>query len=257
MASPDSSRVQEIFQSADFNVYDFVEQTAAGAVPAESRDDSAASLKHRLDAFASAIKQVEAIRESTDQAIEQLEAKIQGEKAISLLQRTDELGNLSEDLQDNIDELGQRIHQVGGTAVRIAGKLEECNRQKERAEAAAEIIKYFDQFSPGKRLDSLFTDSDAQQTLKAARILRRLLSLSRELKMSGIETTAINIESYGEEFERRVMGKFEVASRKSSSSKYDEMKLCIDALAIYNGGEIIEKTSAPTCCGPHTDPSSL
>ena len=89
------------------------------------------------------------------------------------------------------------MNEVGRTAIRIGEELESVHQQRQRAQAAYDLIDYYNQFSRGDttRLDSLKKEGKEGRR-QVAVLLRRLSTVAKEVDLPNAETVGIYVNQF-------------------------------------------------------------
>ncbi|KAI9001673.1 exocyst complex component Sec10-like protein [Gaertneriomyces semiglobifer] len=146
-----------------------------------------------------------------------------------------ELNEAMHDAQTAFGSLESHLEHVGKTAIQIGEQLETIDKQRTRAIEAKELFEHFVECNAGNasRLDDLVHSGfDAER--KAAVVLRRLNAIGKEVDVAGAETARRNIEAFAEEFEKKLLARFDEAYK---SGDRREMRHCAEVLVDFNGGE--------------------
>ncbi|KAF9509870.1 hypothetical protein BS47DRAFT_1396495 [Hydnum rufescens UP504] len=128
-----------------------------------------------------------------------------------------------------------KISQVGKTAIRIGEQLESIHISRRRAQAAHDLIDYYNQFSHSdtSRLDTLRKDGGKAGRQQVAVILRRLVTVAKEADVPGAEETRNRIDKYCELFEKDMLNLFDKSYLKGDPKM---MGHCAQTLLDFNGG---------------------
>lgn len=97
----------------------------------------------------------------------------------------------------------------------IGDQLETVHIERQRAQAAYDLIDYYNQFSKGdtSNLDTLRKEGRAGRR-KVAVILRRLTTVAREVDLPNSDKTRETIDKYCEKFEKEMLNLFDRCYRK-------------------------------------------
>lgn len=88
------------------------------------------------------------------------------------------------------------MNEVGRTAIRIGEELESVHQQRQRAQAAYDLIDFYNQFSRADttRLDSLKKEGKEGRR-QVAILLRRLSTVAKEVDLPNAEKVDLNSSS--------------------------------------------------------------
>jgi hypothetical protein len=97
----------------------------------------------------------------------------------------------------------------------LGDQLETVHIERQRAQAAYDLIDYYNQFSKGdtSNLDTLRKEGRAGRR-KVAVILRRLTTVAREVDLPNSDKTRETIDKYCEKFEKEMLNLFDRCYRK-------------------------------------------
>ncbi|KAF5363542.1 hypothetical protein D9756_000361 [Leucocoprinus leucothites] len=186
-----------------------------------------------LQTFESAVDTLIALRKEVQAKTDQME------KSVRVAER--EYSKKMADLNRSFDAVGNtfsgmegRMNDVISTAVRIGDQLETVHVERQRAQAAYDLMNYYNQFSKGEtnRLDALRKEGRAGRR-QVAIILRRLITVAKEVDLPTAEKTRENIERYCEKFEKEMLNLFDRCYRKGDPKM---MHHCAQTLLEFNGG---------------------
>ncbi|KAH8118616.1 exocyst complex protein [Phellopilus nigrolimitatus] len=164
----------------------------------------------------------------------------QMEKSVKVAER--EYTRKMSDLNKGFEAVGQsfsgmenKMSEVGRTAVRIGEQLESVHLQRQRAQAAHDLINYYIQFSRGDTsdLDVLRKQSGKEGRQELATVLRRLSAVAKEVDLPTAEQTREAIDKYCEKFEKDMLNLFDRCYRKEDPKM---MHHCAQTLQDFNGG---------------------
>jgi len=87
------------------------------------------------------------------------------------------------------------INEVGRTAVRVGEQLESIHVSRQRAQAAYDLVDYYDQFSRGdtSKLDTLRKEGGREGRAQTAVILRRLNAVTKEVDLRNAEAVSTSL----------------------------------------------------------------
>ncbi|KAH0587794.1 hypothetical protein H2248_006553 [Termitomyces sp. 'cryptogamus'] len=139
-----------------------------------------------------------------------------------------------ETVAGSFSNMESRMNTVSSTAVRIGEQLETVHLERQRAQAAYDIIDFYNQLSKGDtaRLDTMRKEGRAGRR-QVAVILRRLNTVAREVDLPNADKTRETIEKYCEKFEKEMLNLFDRCYRKGDPKM---MNHCAQTLLEFNGG---------------------
>ncbi|KAJ7498715.1 exocyst complex protein [Mycena latifolia] len=145
-----------------------------------------------------------------------------------------ELNRGFETVGNSFSGMESRMNEVSSTAVRIGEQLETVHIERQRAQAAYDLIDFYNQFSRGDttRLDTLRKDGRAGRR-QVAVLLRRLNTVAKEVDLPAADKTRENIEKYCEKFEKEMLNLFDRCYRRGDPKM---MHHCAQTLLEFNGG---------------------
>ncbi|CAL1701173.1 unnamed protein product [Somion occarium] len=216
-----------------FDVKDFV-----GAVSEKLIADSKAQAgpfdpKPFIRTFEAAVDKLIAVRKDVQAKTEQME------KSVRVAER--EYSKKMTDLNKGFEAVGQsftgmenKMNEVGRTAIRIGEQLESVHQQRQRAQAAYDLIDFYNQFSRDDtaRLDAMKKEG-REGRRRVAILLRRLGTVAKEVDLPTADKTRENIDKYCEKFEKDMLHLFDRAYRKGDPKV---MHHCAQVLLEFNGG---------------------
>ena len=135
------------------------------------------------------------------------------------------------------------MNEVGRTAIRIGEQMESVHQQRQRAQAAYDLIDYYNQFAKDDttRLDALKKEGKEGRR-KVAVLLRRLATVAKEVDLPHSDKVRVissratniylkegtktreNIDRYCEKFEKDMLHLFDRAYRRGDPKM---MHVCI------------------------------
>lgn len=136
-----------------------------------------------------------------------------------------------------------KMNEVGRTAIRIGEELESVHQQRQRAQAAYDLIDFYNQFSRGDttRLDYLKKEGKEGRR-QVATLLRRLSTVAKEVDLPNAEKvcqpdlllmpalmycqTRDNIDKYCEKFEKDMLHLFDRAYRRGDPKMMHVRSFC-------------------------------
>ncbi|KAF2751005.1 exocyst complex component Sec10 [Sporormia fimetaria CBS 119925] len=263
----------DTFDSKDFIVKDFIETLSDSAVP-QSRKSGPASSQHAFDpkplirTFEHAVNKLNNLTEELDEQENELagavrRAEVQHNQNVESLGRKleeaiDRFQKLDSSLNGNPNEDG--LDGGGNAAVRIGERLEELDRQMQRAQDAMFLIRCWQEVSEKGDLSSLEDIRSKRNIVRCAHIARQLLKLSTRLDpdgtahVNGNAMSAMNkrrtmaqprfpareiIEKFLENLEQDLLKQFDEFYRRPN---YDGMRECAVALRDFNDGASVMAT---------------
>ncbi|KAF8742465.1 hypothetical protein AX14_004331 [Amanita brunnescens Koide BX004] len=127
-----------------------------------------------------------------------------------------------------------RMNRVSTTAVRVGEQLETVHIERQRAQAAYDLIDLYGLFAKGdtSQLDALRKEGRNGRR-QVAILLRRLNTVAREVDLPSADKTRENIDKYCEKFEKEMLGLFDRCYRKGDPKM---MHHCAQSLLEFNGG---------------------
>ncbi|KAI0284271.1 exocyst complex component Sec10 [Russula aff. rugulosa BPL654] len=216
-----------------FDVKDFVGAFSEKIIAQSKADPGPFNPKPFISTFEAAVDRLIALRKEVQSKTEQME------KSVRLAER--EYSNKMSDLNRGFEAVGTsfvsmeaRMNEVGRTAGRIGEQLETVHLQRQRAQAAYDLIDYYTQFSRDdtSRIDSLKKDGKEGRR-QVAILLRRLATLAREIDLPTADKTRESIDRYCERFETDMLHLFDRHYRKGDPKM---MHHCAQTLLDFNGG---------------------
>ncbi|KAH7060914.1 exocyst complex component Sec10-like protein [Macrophomina phaseolina] len=262
----------ETFKSQDFIVKDFIETLSDTAVPASRRSGNptrqvAFDPKPLIRTFEHALARLGTLSEDLELQENELSGSVRRAEA-QHSQKTESLGRKLEDAIEQFNRLDNSLNggpsdgvdgETGGNvAVRIGERLEELDRQRQRAQDAKFLIQCWLEVSERGDLSSL---EDVRRLgggdgkVRCAHIARQLLRLSHRLdpenlQMNGQRTNGADasgqngappkkhntreiIEKFLEMLEKDLLKQFDDFYRRQN---FDGMRECAAALRDFNDG---------------------
>ncbi|KAG0304479.1 Exocyst complex component 5 [Dissophora globulifera] len=224
----------ESFQGT-FSPKTFIERLSSGIIATRIKENSDTfDPKPFIRTFESSLEELEKLESKMQKHITELERETQKEE-LSFKKHVKELGQGFDDVQSSLESLDSRISEVGGTAIRIGEKLETADKQRARAILSKTLMEYFMQFNEGRcpTLESLMTQQGLEGQIEAARILRQLAVLAKEVDLEDTQVARDGIEKFREQFETDMLSSFDKAYRHADPKV---MAHCAKALLEFNGG---------------------
>ncbi|KAG0246781.1 Exocyst complex component 5 [Mortierella sp. GBA43] len=224
----------ESFQGT-FSSKTFIEKLSSGIIATRIKENSNTfDPKPFIRTFESSLEELEKLASKMQKHTIELERETQKEE-LAFKKKVKELGLGFENVQTSLESLDSRISEVGSTAIRIGEKLETADKQRARAILSKKLMEYFMQFNEGRcpTLDSLMTQKGHEGQIEAARILRQLAVLSKEVDLPDTQMAREGIEKFREQFETDMLSSFDKAYRDADPKV---MAHCARALLEFNGG---------------------
>ncbi|PFH51373.1 hypothetical protein AMATHDRAFT_47094 [Amanita thiersii Skay4041] len=186
-----------------------------------------------LTAFEAAVDKLLAVRKEVQIKTEQMEKSVRvSEREYS--KKMAELNRGFEAVGNSFSGMEGRMSQVSSTAIRIGEQLETVHIERQRAQAAYDLIELYNSFSRGdtSRLDALRKEGRSGRR-QVAVLLRRLNTVAKEVDLPTADKTRENIEKYCERFEKEMLNLFDRCYRKGDPKM---MHHCAQTLLEFNGG---------------------
>ncbi|KAF9091497.1 Exocyst complex component 5 [Mortierella sp. GBA35] len=224
----------ESFQGT-FSSKAFIEKLSNGIIQTRIKENSNTfDPKPFIRTFESSLEELEKLASKMQKHTIELERETQKEE-LAFKKQVKELGSGFEDVQSTLESLDSRISEVGSTAIRIGEKLETADKQRARAVLSKRLMEYFMQFNEGgcPTLESLMTQQGLEGQIEAARILRQLAVISKEVDLPDTQVARDGIEKFREQFETDMLSSFDKAYRQADPKV---MAHCAKALLEFNGG---------------------
>ncbi|KAF9582414.1 Exocyst complex component 5 [Lunasporangiospora selenospora] len=224
----------ESFQGT-FSAKAFIEKLSSGIIATRIKENSNTfDPKPFIRTFENSLDELEKLSNKMQKHTIELERETQKEE-LAFKKQVKELGNGFEGVQTTLESLESRISEVGSTAIRIGEKLETADKQRARAVLSKKLMEYFMQFNEGRcpALESLVTQQGHEGQIEAARILRQLAVLAKEVDLPDTQVAREGIEKFREQFETDMLSSFDKAYRHADPKV---MAHCAKALLEFNGG---------------------
>ncbi|KAF5387631.1 hypothetical protein D9615_000574 [Tricholomella constricta] len=216
-----------------FDVTDFVGSVSEKLISQSKSDNGPFDPKPFIQTFEAAVDRLIAVRKDVQAKTEQMEKSVRvSEREYS--KKMADLNRGFEAVGGSFSGMEARMNQVSSTAVRIGEQLETVHIERQRAQAAYEIIDFYNQLSKGDtaRLDTMRKEGRAGRR-QVAVILRRLNTVAKEVDLPTADKTRENIEKYCEKFEKEMLVLFDRCYRKGDPKM---MHHCAQTLLEFNGG---------------------
>ncbi|KAG0027235.1 Exocyst complex component 5 [Podila clonocystis] len=224
----------ESFQGT-FSSKTFIEKLSSNIIATRIMENSNTfDPKPFIRTFESSLEELEKLASKMQKHTSELERETQKEE-LAFKKQVKELGGGFDDVQGTLESLDSRISEVGSTAIRIGEKLETADKQRARAVLSKQLMEYFMQFNEGHcpTLESLMTQQGLEGQIEAARILRQLAILAKEVDLPDTQVAREGIEKFREQFETDMLSSFDKAYRHADPKV---MAHCAKALLEFNGG---------------------
>ncbi|OCH92156.1 exocyst complex component Sec10 [Obba rivulosa] len=216
-----------------FDVKDFVASISEKLIAQSKADSGPFDPKPFIRTFEAAVDQLIAVRKDVQSKTEQMEKVVRtAEREYS--KKMAELNRGFEAVGQSFSGMETKMNEVGRTAIRIGEQLESVHQQRQRAQAAYDLIDFYNQFSRDDttRLDTLKKEGKEGRR-QVAVLLRRLSTVAKEVDLPHAEKTRENIDRYCEKFEKDMLQLFDRAYRRGDPKM---MHHCAQTLLDFNGG---------------------
>ncbi|KAF5390612.1 hypothetical protein D9757_002614 [Collybiopsis confluens] len=183
--------------------------------------------------FEAAVDRLITVRKDVQAKTEQMEKSVRvSEREYS--KKMAELNRGFEAVGASFSGMESRMNEVSSTAIRVGEQLETVHIERQRAQAAYDIIDFYNHFSRGdtSRLDALRKEGRHGRQ-QVAVLLRRLNTVAKEVDLPTADKTRENIEKYCEKFEKEMLNLFDRCYRKGDPKM---MHHCAQTLLEFNGG---------------------
>ncbi|KJA29885.1 hypothetical protein HYPSUDRAFT_174827 [Hypholoma sublateritium FD-334 SS-4] len=216
-----------------FDITEFVGSVSEKLIAESKADNGPFDPKPFIRSFEAAVDKLIAVRKDVQAQTERME------KTVRVSER--EYSKKMTDLTRGFEEVGtsffgmeSRMNEVSSTAIRIGDQLETVHVERQRAQAAYDLIDFYNQFSKGdtSRLDAMRKEGRAGRR-QVAVVLRRLNTVAKEVDLPNSDKTRENIEKYCEKFEKEMLNLFDRCYRKGDPKL---MHHCAQTLLEFNGG---------------------
>ncbi|KAI0004964.1 exocyst complex component Sec10 [Russula compacta] len=232
----------QTFQSK-FDVKDFVGAFSEKLIAQSKADPGPFNPKPFISTFEAAVDRLIALRKDVQAKTEQMEKSVRtAEREYS--KKMSDLNRGFEAVGASFASMETRMNEVGRTAGRIGEQLETVHLQRQRAQAAYDLIDYYTQFSRDdtSRIDGLKKEGKEGRR-QVAILLRRLATLAKDIDLPTADKvdetspkdspTRENIDRYCEKFETDMLYLFDKCYRKGDPKM---MHHCAQTLLDFNGG---------------------
>ncbi|KAE9410120.1 exocyst complex component Sec10 [Gymnopus androsaceus JB14] len=216
-----------------FDVTEFVGGVSEKLIAQSTADAGPFDPMPFIKTFEAAVDKLIAVRKDVQAKTEQMEKSVRvSEREYS--KKMADLNRGFESVGNSFSGMESRMNEVSSTAIRIGEQLETVHIERQRAQAAYDIIDYYNQFSRGDttRLDALRKDGRPGRR-QVAVLLRRLNTVAKEVDLPTADETRESIEKYCEKFEKEMLNLFDRCYRKGDPKM---MHHCAQTLLEFNGG---------------------
>ncbi|EPQ59103.1 exocyst complex component Sec10 [Gloeophyllum trabeum ATCC 11539] len=216
-----------------FDVKDFIGSVSERLITQSKSDAGPFDPKPFIRTFEEAVDRLIKVRKDVQARTEQLERTVRtAEREYS--KKMADLNKGFEAVGNSFSGMEARMNEVGRTAIRIGEQLESVHLERQRAQAAYDLIDYYNQFSRDdtSKLDALKKEG-REGRRQVAVILRRLSTVAKEVDLPTAEKTREAIDKYCEKFEKDMLYLFDRCYRKGDPKM---MHHCAQTLLDFNGG---------------------
>ncbi|KAK2466091.1 hypothetical protein APHAL10511_001733 [Amanita phalloides] len=216
-----------------FDVASFIGSISEKLITRSKADNGPFDPKPFLATFDAAVDRLIATRKEVQGKTEQMEKSVRvSEREYS--KRMTELNRGFESVSSSFSGMESRINQVSATAIRIGEQLESVHIERQRAQAAYDLIDLYGSFAKAdtSKLDALRKEGRNGRR-QVAILLRRLNTVAKEVDLPSADKTREYIEKYCEKFEKEMLGLFDRCYRKGDPKM---MHHCAQTLLEFNGG---------------------
>ncbi|KAI4523719.1 exocyst complex component Sec10 [Schizophyllum commune Loenen D] len=216
-----------------FDVTEFVGAVSEKLIAQSKENSGPFDPKPFIRSFEAAVDQLISIRKDVQAKTEQMEKSVRvSEREYS--KKMDGLNRGFETVGNSFSGMESRMNEVSSNAIRIGEQLETVHIERQRAQAAYDLIDFYNQFTRGDttRLDAMRKEG-RQGRRQVAVLLRRLSTVAKEVDLPSADKTRENIEKYCEKFEKEMLNLFDRCYRKGDPKM---MHHCAQTLLEFNGG---------------------
>ncbi|KAG8896568.1 Exocyst complex component 5 [Tulasnella sp. 403] len=221
------------FSEDKFDIKDFIGAISEKLITQSKEDPGPFDPKPFIRTFESVVDNLISLRKDVQRKTEQQEQSCKtAEKEYS--KKLADLNRGFESVGRSFNGMESKITEVGRSAIRIGEQLESIHVARQRAQAAHDLVYYWNQFSRGdtSKLEALRKEG-REGRQQVAILLRRLNAVAKELDIKGAEKTRVEIDKYCEKFEKDMLRMFDKSYRKGDPKV---MKHCAQTLLEFNGG---------------------
>ncbi|KAJ7284033.1 exocyst complex protein [Mycena rebaudengoi] len=218
---------------AKFDLTEFIGNVSEKLIAQSKGSSGPFDPKPFISTFEAAVDKLIAVRKDVQSQTEKMEKSVRiSEREYS--KKMAELNRGFETVGNSFAGMESRMNEVSSTAVRIGEQLETVHIERLRAQAAYDLIDFYNQFSRGDttRLDTLRKEGRAGRR-QVAVLLRRLNTVAKEVDLPTADKTRENIEKYCEKFEKEMLNLFDRCYRRGDPKM---MHHCAQTLLEFNGG---------------------
>ncbi|KAJ7590790.1 exocyst complex protein [Mycena floridula] len=216
-----------------FDVTEFVGAVSEKLIAQSKASQGPFDPKPFIKTFEAAVDKLIAVRRDVQTTTEQMEKTVRvSEREYS--KKMADLNRGFETVGNAFSGMESRMNEVSSIAIRIGEQLENIHIERQRAQAAYDIIDFYGQFSKNDvaRLDALRKEGRPGRR-QVAVLLRRLNAVAKEVDLPSSDKTRENIERYCEKFEKEMLNLFDRSYRKGDPKM---MHHCAQTLLEFNGG---------------------
>ncbi|ESK94451.1 exocyst complex component protein [Moniliophthora roreri MCA 2997] len=216
-----------------FDVTEFVGGVSEKIIARSKEDAGPFDPQPFIKTFEAAVDRLIAVRKEVQAKTEQMEKSVRvSEREYS--KKMNELNRGFEAVGNSFSGMESRMNEVSSTAIRIGEQLESVHIERQRAQAAYDIIDFYNQFSRSDttRMDAMRKEG-RQGRRQVAILLRRLNTVAKEVDLPTADKTRENIEKYCEKFEKEMLNLFDRCYRRGDPKM---MHHCAQTLLEFNGG---------------------
>ncbi|KAG7449001.1 exocyst complex component Sec10 [Guyanagaster necrorhizus] len=219
-----------------FDVTDFVGAVSEKLITQSKADSGPFDPKPFIRNFEAAVDKLIAVRKDVQAKTEQMEKSVR----VSEREYSKEMADLNrgfEAVGNSFSGMEIRMNEVSSTAIRIGEQLESVHTERQRAQAAYDLIDFYNQFSRGDttRLDAMRKEGRSGRR-QVAVLLRRLNTVAKEVDLPTTDKTREAIEKYCEKFEKEMLNLFDRCYRKGDPKMMHAGDHCAQTLLEFNGG---------------------
>ncbi|KAF8917823.1 exocyst complex component Sec10-like protein [Mucidula mucida] len=222
-----------VLRYGKFDVTEFIGSVSEKLINQSKADSGPFDPKPFIRTFEAAVDKLIAVRKDVQAKTEQMEKGVRvSEREYS--KKMADLNRGFEAVGNSFSGMESKMNEVSSTAVRIGEQLESVHIERQRAQAAYDIIDFYNQFSKGdtQRLDEMRKEGRAGRR-QVAVLLRRLNMVAKEVDLPNGDKTREAIEKYCEKFEKEMLNLFDRCYRKGDPKM---MHHCAQTLLEFNGG---------------------
>ncbi|KAH7105434.1 exocyst complex component Sec10, partial [Auriculariales sp. MPI-PUGE-AT-0066] len=217
-----------------FDVKDFVSTVSEKLIVQSKADAGPFDPRPFIRTFELAVDRLIAVRKDLQKQTESAETSVRSAER-DYQKRMVEINSGFDSVTKSFTGMESKINEVGRTAIRVGEQLESVHVSRQRAQAAYDLVDYYNQFSRGdtSKLDALRKEGGKDGRLQTATILRRLNVVAKEVDLPSADATREAIDKYCEKFEKDMLRLFDKCYRKSDPKM---MAHCTQTLLDFNGG---------------------